>query len=401
MPQIRLHKYIQDYLKSQNNFSYTTNEMKKNISNYGVLVDGKLVKNQLEWVYPEQSFELNNWPARNQGDTSKIKTIFENDDCLVLYKPYGLVIEPGAGHRYDNLVSWLIEKYPKQNFRERYKNIDQTKLQITQKKLNQNSEIHQKIIPNINPQTKLVFKNGRMQLKNTQVDDYNSSYTTNENVNYDKAKDTDLLPASGLVHRLDKDTQGLVLVAKNLENFNFFQNQFRQRTVTKKYLAIVEGQFDRTIEIHNWQSRDKVNPLRQKFFWTQSEAISLDPLSRNAHSILQPVLYNQDLDQSLIQIQIKTGRMHQIRLQCENLGFPLVGDKIYNHSITFDHTTFASNQDNKSFLSIKNKLKQISKEEFVKRKNQIFGENKYCLLSNEIEIMLPNQNLAKFVLFEV
>jgi 23S rRNA pseudouridine1911/1915/1917 synthase len=335
MPQIRLYKHIVDTFRLQKNLEYTVPEIKKNISKYGVLVDNQLVKNQLEWVYPEQKIEPNNWPVRQRGDISKIRIIYEDDETLVLFKPYGLVVEPGAGHRFDNLSSWLIGNYPKQDFRKLY------------------------------------------------------------------ANNAEEIPLTGLVHRLDKDSQGLLLVAKDLESFHFLQNQFRSREVVKKYLAVVEGCVDKVIHVHNWQSRDKMNPVRQKFFWTQSEAINFDPEARNASSIIQPILYCSDKDKSLIQIQIKTGRMHQIRLQCENLGFPLVGDKVYNRKIEFDNTTFSSNSENHMFYSLNQEVQEVGNQEFETEKARIFGGTNYCLLANELEIMLPNQKLAKFVLNEI
>ena len=68
MPKIRLHKCLTEYLKNIDVNIYSPLEIKKNIEKYGVLVDKKICCKQLEWVYPEQSFDISNWPIREQGD---------------------------------------------------------------------------------------------------------------------------------------------------------------------------------------------------------------------------------------------------------------------------------------------------------------------------------------------
>ncbi len=139
---------------------------------------------------------------------------------------------------------------------------------------------------------------------------------------------------AGLVHRIDKETSGVLLVARSEENLKFFQDQFRERKVQKKYLAVVKNLVLNKIEIENWQSRSRRDPVRQKFFWSETEARNYDENSRYAKSIIAPIKVCKDLNLSLIEVEIKTGRMHQIRLQCEALGYPLLNDKIYNRNKT-------------------------------------------------------------------
>jgi RluA family pseudouridine synthase len=332
MPQIRLHKYMSIWLKEQNIHSYTSPEIKKNITNYGVLIDNKPCNNQLEWVYDNQKIQLNDWPMRELGDTSKIKIIYEDNDCMVINKPFGLIVEAGAGHLYDNVVQWLWENYPSQKFQTYYQDKE--------------------------------------------------------------------LPASGLVHRLDKDTTGVLLIAKTPAKHKFLQDQFRSRSVVKKYLAIVDGELDQIHNITNWQSRDKSNLMRQRLFWTEEEALKFDPESRVAKSIITPKIYCPQTNQTLVQVQIKTGRMHQIRLQCEALGHPLTNCKIYNQHIKPNLTVILQNPKNQiSFPA--NPIPTKTEAEFLALKQEIFGEQNYCLMSNYLELLLPSQKLAKFVIHEI
>ena len=132
------------------------------------------------------------------------------------------------------------------------------------------------------------------------------------------------------VHRLDKNTSGYMIIAKSLESKNFLQDQFRSKKVIKEYLATLSGNFQNSIEISNYQARDKANLLRQKFFWHSPEALKYDSKARYSKSLFSPIGYNQDSNITLVKVKIFTGRMHQIRLQAESIGFPLMADPVYH-----------------------------------------------------------------------
>ncbi|MEI6728691.1 MAG: RluA family pseudouridine synthase [bacterium] len=194
-----------------------------------------------------------------------------------------------------------------------------------------------------------------------------------------------------LVHRIDKDTQGLLLIAKTLEGQKFYQDQFRAKTVQKKYLAVVNGILDGNLIVKNWQSRDKINPTKQRLFWTEKEALQYDPNSRYAESIFRPRINCKELNQTLVEVEIKTGRMHQIRLQAENLGYWLVADKIYNveHSSNPELTS-------KTFKVVKD----LSALDFASEKIKLFGDTDYCLLSNFIKFESKSKRTIEVELFE-
>jgi 23S rRNA pseudouridine1911/1915/1917 synthase len=300
----RLHKAVIEYLKDKPELDYTNPEVQRNIESFGVLVDGQLVKNRLQWFFPGQSISIPEWTNREHGNFDEVQILEDTDDYLLLFKPVGIVVQPGAGHQSQNLQKWLENKYNKELF---------------------------------------------------------------------------------LVHRLDKDTQGLLLVAKSQSALDFFQNQFRNRSTTKKYLAIVEKVVDNLWIIENWQTRDKTNPTKQKLFWTELEAMAYDPSYRYAHSILKPLFYSKHLDQTLVEIEIKTGRMHQIRLQCEAIGCPLVQEKVYN-----SHRKAPDNIDTLTVLPVEKAVDLLSVDAFGEIKTRVFGETDYCLLSNYLKLQKPN-----------
>jgi 23S rRNA pseudouridine1911/1915/1917 synthase len=123
----------------------------------------------------------------------------------------------------------------------------------------------------------------------------------------------------GLVHRLDKDTSGLMIVAKNNSSFEWLKRQFQERKVVKKYLALVVGRPKKLSGmIKTYLARSKSNPTKQKIDAKNGrEAITL-------YKTLK-----QFKDFTLIEVIPKTGRMHQIRVHLAWLGCPVAGDKKY------------------------------------------------------------------------
>lgn len=130
----------------------------------------------------------------------------------------------------------------------------------------------------------------------------------------------------GLVHRLDKDTSGVIVAAKNDRAFEFLKNEFKSRRVQKTYLALVFGAPNPPIgEIRTLLGRSKVNPTKQQVY--------LNPIAapENAREAVTSYVTMESFgsDFALMQIQIYTGRMHQIRVHFKHLGHPVVGDKKY------------------------------------------------------------------------
>ena len=133
----------------------------------------------------------------------------------------------------------------------------------------------------------------------------------------------------GIVHRLDKDTTGLMVIAKNNESYRYLKELFETRKVRKEYLAIVFGNFDqKSGRIENFMDRDPHN--RRK--------MAVRPSGRKAISEYQ-VLSEVD-GFSLVKVHIITGRTHQIRVHMTDINHPLLGDPVYGnfkHKFNLDH----------------------------------------------------------------
>ena len=134
-------------------------------------------------------------------------------------------------------------------------------------------------------------------------------------------------PRYGLVHRLDQDTSGVLLIAKTNQALLFLQKQFKQRSVEKKYLALVIGEpKPKRREIETLIGRDQKDRKKQKVYLAFSPESQKQGL-RQASTEYQVI--NKFHDFSLLEVRPKTGRKHQIRAHLAYLGHPIAGDKLY------------------------------------------------------------------------
>lgn len=126
----------------------------------------------------------------------------------------------------------------------------------------------------------------------------------------------------GIVHRLDKDTSGLILVAKNDRAHQWLQNQFRLRKVKKVYLALVDGKPP--------TPTGKVDaPIGRDL--SHRKQMAIVPLERGREAQTEYYTRESFLKHTLIEAHPLTGRTHQIRLHLAFLGCPIVGDSLYGH----------------------------------------------------------------------
>lgn len=126
---------------------------------------------------------------------------------------------------------------------------------------------------------------------------------------------------AGIIHRLDKDTSGIMIVGKNADIVSAIQEQFKNRTIKKIYHAIVIGVLrDNFYEINL--------PIGRHSVYRKKMTVRED--GKKALSYIK--VLNRFKKHTLIEVNIKTGRTHQIRVHCSYKGFPVAGDKIYSKS---------------------------------------------------------------------
>ena len=124
----------------------------------------------------------------------------------------------------------------------------------------------------------------------------------------------------GIVHRLDKDTSGILLVAKNNAAHRALQAQFAERSLSKTYIALVKGHIEfEEGHIDKPMAHDK--KIRQKM------AVSRDSSARSAQTRYR--VLRRFRRATLLEVKLITGRTHQIRVHMQDLGHPVVGDPLY------------------------------------------------------------------------
>lgn len=126
------------------------------------------------------------------------------------------------------------------------------------------------------------------------------------------------LPRSGIVHRLDKDTSGVLLIAKNEQFRNYFIDQMQQRKVIKEYTAIVVGSTLGSFSIEEPIGRDKFNRTKMSIRPDGKEALTFIKSSKRIGNY------------SILDIAIETGRTHQIRVHLSSKKLPIIGDHTYD-----------------------------------------------------------------------
>ena len=123
----------------------------------------------------------------------------------------------------------------------------------------------------------------------------------------------------GIVHRIDKDTSGVLVIAKNDETHTHLADQFKEHSIKREYYALVEGRFSNTSgSVDKPIARDKKDRIKMAIVEGGRRAVT--------H---YEVLEQYDKGVSLVKCTLETGRTHQIRVHMASIGHPLVGDLVY------------------------------------------------------------------------
>lgn len=188
--------------------------------------------------------------------------LFENDDCVVINKPSGLMVHEDGHHEGETVVDWFLRQYP---------------------------EARGVGEPGKNPKGKA-------------------------------------LERSGVVHRLDRETSGVLVLAKNQSAFLHFKAQFHDRLVKKEYRAFVYGPVREP-----WGTIDRAIGRSAKDFRLRSAEHGAKGTLRDAVTDWECIgtgRYNNE-HFSYLKLFPKTGRTHQIRVHLKAIGKPVVGDQLY------------------------------------------------------------------------
>ena len=159
---------------------------------------------------------------------------------------------------------------------------------------------------------------------------------------------------ASLVHRIDAETSGLVLVSKNAFSDMVLKNMFEEKQYIKKYHALVEGQIEKSIEIDTPITNDTgLIKLKMK----------TDLNGKESKTLIKPISYNKEKNQTLVEAIPLTGRQHQIRVHLNSIGHKIVGDPIYGI------------EEKIADLFLKNKLSEGERLEYTKANRLLLQAN--------------------------
>jgi 23S rRNA pseudouridine1911/1915/1917 synthase len=214
-----------------------------------ILVSGRIIKPG----YKVNTGEIITGAFKDSSDNClkaeniDLDIVFEDEFLIIINKPPGLVVHPGAGNRSGTLVNALLYQCP--------------------------------------------------EIKNADEDNFRP----------------------GIVHRLDKNTSGLIVVAKKNSSLKFLKNEFKQRRVVKKYYALVQGVIkDDVGKIILAIGR---HPGKRTLMASKSNKLR--------YAETRWVVKERYKDATLVEALLKTGRTHQIRVHFYETGFPLIGEQVY------------------------------------------------------------------------
>jgi 23S rRNA pseudouridine1911/1915/1917 synthase len=157
-----------------------------------------------------------------------------------------------------------------------------------------------------------------------------------------------------LVHRIDAETSGLVLVSKNAFSDMVLKNMFEEKQYIKKYLALVEGQIEKNIEINTPITNDTgLIKLKMK----------TDLNGKESKTLIKPISYDKEKNQTLVEASPLTGRQHQIRVHLNSIGHKIIGDPIYGI------------EEKIADLFLKNKLSKDERLEYTKANRLLLQAN--------------------------
>jgi 23S rRNA pseudouridine1911/1915/1917 synthase len=183
---------------------------------------------------------------------------------------------------------------------------------------------------------------------------------------------------ANLVHRLDKETSGLVIASKNKFAESVLKQAFQNKEVKKSYLALVKGHLEKPLTIKKPILANKDENIKVK--------VIIHPKGKESITIVKPI--KRIGDNTLVECDLLTGRQHQIRIHLFSIGHPIVGDPLYGVSNEFANrylNKLVGEEERIKITGAKRLMLHSYKLEFN------FMTNKYVIKSNKFE-----EYLSKF-----
>ncbi len=226
-------------------------------------------------------------PARFEPENIPLEIVFEDEYLAVINKPAGLVVHPGAGVSSGTLANAIAYHFGVSGMQP------------------VRSETTASAGDEVLPQKPARSKGDTANVEHIALTNVQASATNTSRV--------------GIVHRLDKQTSGLIVVAKSEEIHEAMSELFRTREVYKSYLALVHGSpRDNTGIIDRPMARDRWHRTKMTVAANGRNALSLWKVRKRFDKF------------ALVEVEIKTGRTHQIRVHLASINHPVVGDETYN-----------------------------------------------------------------------
>ncbi len=236
------------------------------------------------------------------GQDLPLRVLYEDNEMLVINKKQGMVVHPAVGNHEGTVVNALLSRY----------GMDFSKIFVEGVPTQEDGEGEEESEAELSLDSPLI--------------------------------------RPGIVHRLDKDNSGTLIIARTLGSYQALSAQFKAHTTTKTYIALAKGNFTRLEG--SIQTNIKRDTRNRKRFVTCSGEEGRTALTH--YRVLR-----QFSSYALVRINIHTGRTHQIRVHLSSLGHPLVGDVIYgkedgtslmlhalelevDHPLTHERLTFRS-----------------------------------------------------------
>jgi 23S rRNA pseudouridine1911/1915/1917 synthase len=126
----------------------------------------------------------------------------------------------------------------------------------------------------------------------------------------------------GIVHRLDRDTSGVLIIAKNQKTFEYLKDQFKSRKIKKTYLVLVEGDIKRERGVIDL-------PIGRSKKWSIKKLASKNARGKIREAVTEYKVLKKFSKYTLVEVYPKTGRTHQIRVHFKAISHPVVGDRLY------------------------------------------------------------------------